>query len=226
MNQRFTFEKWAPVAEMLDALIDDEHPIVPMGIALRVLLGVATTDTTDLARAMRGLRAMWHVFKSAHRPADLREGRPIRLEGETREFRPAAIKKNLEDAENRWVGIFAALARELGRPVVPDDREWLADQVRGSIEGVERVPELETAVKLAVEWVVVHGRRFLPGAAYQPKPAPNDAMDFDQLFVLGLPAILCTSDRKLVERVRPLGTPGSDRILYPAELLAHLLGEP
>ncbi len=218
----FTFEQWRPVASALDGLVDSEHPIIPMGIALRAMLGVARCDESDLLRGMRGLRAMWHVLKNAGVPDDLKEGRRFSFEGETREFRVGAIKAELDACERGWKATFERFVDELGRPVDPDDRERLAERIRRRFraDDVAGVPELETLVRLAVEWLVLHGRLYEKGLGYNPKL--NDAMDFDQLFALGLPAIICTSDGKLIDRVRALRTPGSDRVMTPAELLDGL----
>ena len=105
------------------------------------------------------------------------------------------------------------------------DRPWVTDGIRHGVgeDDVRRIPELETPVRLATEWLVLHGRQYDKGLGYKPKL--NDAMDFESLFALGLPAILCSSDRKFVDRVRALRTPGSQRVVSPAELLAHLSGE-
>lgn len=218
----FTFGQWRAVAPALDAVIDREHPIVPLGIALRVMLGTATADGVDLDGGLRGLRAMWHVLSTARAPADLQEGRQIVFEGEPRRFHPSAIERELGQTGRRWAGIFDNVVKDLGRPIAPEDRSWLADGIRRGVgdEDVARVPERETAVQLAAEWHVLHGWRYEKGHGYKPKL--NDAMDFDQLFALGLPAIICTSDGKFRERVRQLGTPGSDRVLSAAELIDRL----
>lgn len=219
LNQKFTFERWQAIVPALDAVIDPEHPIVPMGIALRVMLGVATAPEADLKRGLRGLRAMWHVLKTAREPGDLREGRAFRFENETRSFRPSAIKAELDENERRWRAIFERVVEQLGRPVVPADKPWLAESIRRGIgdDDVLRIPEHETVVQVAVSWLMDHGRGYEKGVGYKPKR--NDAMDFDQLFALGLPAIICTSDTRFLNRVRPLRTPGSDRVISPAELL-------
>lgn len=221
-KQKFTFPRWQVVASALDAMIDPEHPIIPMGIALRVMLGVATCDESDLQRGLRGLRVMWYVLRTAEAPHHLKEGRRLTFEGERREFRLAAIKGELDERERKWIAPFERLVDELGRPVVPADRQWLAEGIRRHVgdDDVAKIPELETAVQLAVEWLVLHGVQYEKGLGYKPKL--NDAMDFDQLFVLGLPAVICTSDGKFLRRVRSLGTPGSDRVLSPGELLDGL----
>ncbi|MCU0658845.1 MAG: hypothetical protein MUF64_27375 [Polyangiaceae bacterium] len=221
-NQRFTFDEWQAIAPVLDKLIDPIIPIVPIGIALRVMLGVATAHELELKNGFSGLRAMWHVLKTATSSSDVTEGQRIMFEGELREFRPSGIKAEFDKTEKRWGRAFEGLVKALGRPVRPDDRSWLADAIRRHFgnEDVRQIPELETAVQLAVEFLVLHGLGYKKGKGYRPKL--NDAMDFDQLYALGLPAIICTSDGKFLNRVRSLKTPGSERVLYPNELISHL----
>jgi hypothetical protein len=225
-NQNFNFAQWQTIVPTLDAIVDPEFPIVPLGIALRVMLGVATAPEVDLKRGFSGLRAMWHVLKTATVSGDLEEGRDLTFEGEDREFHAEGIKAILDQTEQRWSRIFEGLVKTLGRPAVPDDRLWLAAAIRRILgdEDVRQIPELETTVQLAIEWLMLHGKGYEKGQGYRPKL--NDAMDFDQLYVLGLPAIICTSDGKFLERVRSLKTSGSERVLYPSELLNHLRSVP
>jgi hypothetical protein len=221
-NQKFTFEQWQVVAPALDEVVDPEIPIVPLGTALRVMLGVEIPVEAEMKRGLRGLRAMWHVLKTARASNDLEEGRQIVFEDELREFRASGIKGELDKTEQRWGRAFDGMVAALGRPIAPGDRAWLATAIRRKLgdEDVRLIPELETTVQLAIEWLVLHGRRYEQGQGYKPKL--NDAMDFDQLYALGLPAIICTSDDKFIRRVRPLKTPGSERILNPSELINQL----
>lgn len=66
----------------------------------------------DTQRAFRGLRALWHVLKTATRASELEEGRVFKFEGERRPFRPSAITAELDRTESLWAGIFERVVAE------------------------------------------------------------------------------------------------------------------
>lgn len=42
LSGHVTFEKWQAIVPSIEAVLDPVHPIIPSGISLRVMLGVAT----------------------------------------------------------------------------------------------------------------------------------------------------------------------------------------
>jgi hypothetical protein len=58
---------------------------------------------------------------------------------------------------------------------------------------------------------------------YSPAPEkPNDRLDFELLFALPLPAVICTGDLRFIDLVRRLGRGDSGKVMTPDEIYLWL----
>jgi len=211
MSNELHFKQWNTFARRLSPVLDPDFPIIPNGAALSAMLGVGQVDF-DIGRQQR---IAWKVLESARRHSDLRDGRRLHFEGRMWTFRRSSVRRIHSEVESRWNGLFARMAQAAGGAIRSRDRKSVESAIRGNLSlEIAQVPELETVVRGM-------GIRFGEyGQGYRPKL--NDALDFEHLYMLGLPAIVCTSDRRARNFARSLKTPGSERVLSPSELLDRL----
>lgn len=212
---------WRRIAALLDELLDDAHPILPNGPGLHAMLGgTASPDYLEVLR--RGLRVQWQVLRDVQRISDLRRSGALDLDGQWVRYRAPRLAETVSAIGQRWVTLFDGLVEERGAPFGDGDRAHLTDEVRAGFRaaGIPVFAELETSVQLAVEYFLLHSKGYEAGTGYKPKR--NDGLDYEQLLVLGLPGMLCSSDARFVRKVNALRTPGSDRVVTPAGLLALL----
>ncbi len=206
-----SIKEWRAFAMRVHPLLDPDYPVIPNGRGLAAMLGIERVDY-DLSQSQR---SAWHALRSVRRRKDLQDGRSVMSDGVRRVFRPREISRVLQEVEAKWVGLFAEAESRAEGPVVAKDRREVRDAIRTTLGAdVARRPELELVIAATVERLIQHGR------GYRPKL--NDALDYEHLYMVGLPAIVCTSDSGFRNFARGLGVLGSDRIKSPAEVLEML----
>lgn len=205
-----TFDAWQRTVPALDAVLDADIPVVPNGRGLGAMLGLVSIEF-DLSQSQR---TAWEILRGARKLNDLRHGRRFEIDGVVRVFKRLKLPVLFAEVEASWVERFRKIDDNFG-PVRSDDRDEMRQRVRTILgEDLVRVPELELVVCATVERLIQHGR------GYRPKL--NDALDFEHLFMVGLPGIVCSSDRRARNFARELRAPGSERFMSPSDLLAFL----
>lgn len=220
-------DRWARRVNHLDRVLDPEWPLVPGGWELAVLSGLVAMPGVNIAQARAYYRAVWRYLADAKSASDLsRKARFEAGDGTAQQIGPLDLAK-VEAARNkrieRWrAEMKAAAARG------ETDAERIAEATRATTArsreeiGLLLDPELVDKLDLVTR---VHARRCAQAAATNsPYTAAddNDALDFELLYGVQMPAVVCTADRNLVKLARASGSRDAERVMTPSELLESL----
>lgn len=213
---------WANRIEVFDAIIAQDLPFAPGGIELAALAGLRDPAGLDLDEMRAYYRGVWTHFRSIRTVNDITRAGPLGRLNRTH------VEGVLEGAANDWTGWVdgarAGMAEcaAQGNPV--RDEEELRDLLRNSLRpdlSEQDLDRLDVAVR------VIARRTFQTASAHGYEPeGHNDALDFDLLFGLALPAIVCTGDQRLINLARQTDAWDAWRVMSPQELIDWLRARP
>lgn len=211
---------WARVAPLLDRVLDDEIPVVPVADDLRAMLGSAAPRPGIVERS----KVAWTFLRRARTKGDLREGAQTRVDGKLFRFRPSIVEPHLARVDATWKAtiekVHAASRHREELGVARFSFEHLLGLVQTAYARLyPEVPldRVDLALRAMAKRTFETER---PRAGYVAKR--NDALDAEHLFMVGLPGWICTSDVRFTNFARGLGSPLGERVMAPAELMERL----
>ena len=221
-----SFDLWRRRAGELDRLLDPELPIVPSGQEAAVMSGLESQRGFDYSRAAAEYRAVWRLTLGANTMADF--GRPMAGSypgGEQFQIgplRPGKLKEALEARHEQWKNFCARIGstRESGALSVDDASNAILEYL-----GATMTPAHLDKLDLVVRTLALHAVR-INGGRSKRTPDLNDAIDFDVMFTVTLPAVICTSDKGMLNLAHESGSGDDWRVKSPTELLDFLKSEP
>lgn len=218
-------------AEHLDALLDPQMPVAPGGIELAVLAGLRPLAGLDLDEMRGYYRETWRYLRTRRSMADLSKPGFYDLPSGKR-FRigpldPAHIESVFEDASARWATWVERAGSQLrglhrdGHVLDDEDLRQLVRLFLGKDMDEAALDRIDLAVRVIARRVREAAKR---DHAYRPQGS-NDALDFDLLLGVALPAWICTQDGRLVRLARETGSADAGRVMAPSELVDRLTAE-
>ena len=229
LEGRIPVTTWAANVAKIDALLDQDAPVFPGGMELATLAGLRPPPHGfNVESTVAYYRAAWSLLRGATTRGDLERPHEY-VDGAGARFRirfdHAAVKAALADAETKWSSWVEGAGREFRR-MRDDGHEPDHEELRTLIRRVLRLDGMNDTQldKLDVAIRVIAIRSVHAGTGSTPyRPSgPNDALDFDLLFGIALPAIVCTSDERLARLAEATGSADAKRVMMPAQLLASL----
>lgn len=224
--RRSAFPHWSHKSQGLTGLLDPDMPIAPGGHEAAALAGLGTFKAGYSAEGFQSFsREVWSALAAVKSANDLHTGHTYRTSsGRRASFNLQAMAQALSKAAQGWAGYMARM-KSLIPPKI-DDVELQVSDVRALLEhgllasgdfDADQVSKLElVACSLAQ-------RTFEAIRGYTPDPAQsNDALDFNLLFILPLPAVICTNDLRFIRWLRQLPTNEAEKVMSPTELFHWL----
>jgi hypothetical protein len=233
----FKWPEWVRARNSLRSLLDVREPIMLGGWEALAEAGIFYLGEPVPPPTLRQeTRAGWKIFMKARTAAEMARPRPVRVGGrwEILGARPQAASGVVQDEKDSWGdGLDRVLETAVDQNISKiggDDFEKVVDAVG---KGYDARASFSEAPPPSVRFdamirVYVHFCRLRLGSRpYNPKKRGNDAMDYDLLRYLALPALLCTCDeRTLIAAVEQSGTWQRRWVMAPSDLQAILDGGP
>jgi hypothetical protein len=218
-------------AERLDAILDPDLPVAPGGVELGALAGLRPLPGLDLDEMRAYYRETWRYLRTRRSAGDLEKPGYYELpSGKRFQIGPLSAAHGapmFEAASARWAGWVRRAGAELSRLRL-EGHDLDDEDLRGLVRlflGTEMDEAALDKIDLAVRVVARRTREAAKEKhAYAPEGS-NDALDFDLLFGVALPAWVCTQDERLVRLARETGSADGERIMSPRELLDRLSAE-
>jgi hypothetical protein len=231
VEARLPLRDLARRVDRLDAILDADLPVAPGGVELAALAGLRPLPGIDLDEMRVYYRETWRYLRTRRSAKDL--GQPGFYElasGKRCQIGPLDgkhVTSVFADATSRWATWVERAGAEIRRLRV--DGPALDDEDLRSFVRLFLAAEMSDAALDRIDLAVrVLARRAREAAAadhpYRPT-GPNDALDFDLLFGLALPAWVCTQDARLVRLARDTGSADATRVMSPPDLLDRLAAD-
>jgi hypothetical protein len=225
-QSRIKVADWAQRIHLFDDVIDPDLPFMPGGNELAVLAGLRAPAGFDLDDTRAYYCAVWRLLRAIQTDADLVKAEQyVAPNGDTMQIRFDGIRVEnvLEDAADAWkMWVDSARLEKLqleaqGGQISEDElAHLLREEVRRDVSD-RNVDKLEVAIRVSARRTF----ELKANKGYSPK-GHNDALDFDLLYGLALPAVVCTGDDRLVRLARSTTAWDGWRVMNAAELLAWL----
>lgn len=226
---RLPVATWTKAARRLDELLDPDLPVCPGGLELAAMAGLRSLHGVELEGMRTCYREAWRFLCSRTRPEELREpGYYDGPDGRRHRLRliPLHIEIQLAGAGGRW--------DEWVRAAVAELASWRAAGEALNEEAVRRMIRLHLRMDMSEEAIdrldlavraIAHRTAW---SSWQRGSEPREdveVVDIDPLFVIALPAVLCTHDQGLIRLARETGSEDSWRVMDPPALLEWLARE-
>lgn len=222
-GKRPAFPGWHERAKRYSAILDPNMPIAPGGHELAALAGLRAFEPGFSPENLRSYsREVWKYLASVQVASDLDKPHVFHLNNQPMKFDVRPTSPVLKKTGDEW----AALAQKIGELLRTADKNAVTEaELRqlfirnlaadGEVRHVDRLDLVVAALARRAYEAAFHG--------YSPKAGvSNPAVDFALLFSIPLPAVVCTSDQNLVNFVRQLKSPDSNKVMRPDELLVWL----
>jgi hypothetical protein len=229
LSNRIGFEAWSKHMAAVSDVLDPVLPIVPSGQEAAAMAGIsderdspALPDAakSDIGHLSAYYRAVWHYVASASSAEHF--GSHVIFEsprGEHFKLGPLTLDKvtaAFDDRAMTWSAFLSRLRVSDGSQ--PPNLDDVAEDIRASLAvGMPKrnIDQLDLVIRVIARLAINVNRRTTP-------PDTNEAIDLDVLFSTMLPAIVCTSDRKMLSAARECGSGSAWRVMDPPELLSWL----
>jgi hypothetical protein len=220
LEGRVGFDAWSKRIHEVSAILDPGLPIVPSGRDAAAMSGIAEAPKTDFGHLAAYYRAVWKYVSEAEAPADFEQ--PAIFEsprGERFKIGPLTLDKVSAVFKARadiWTNFISRLRVEDAARASP--MQEIADDIRASLApgmGLDSMDRLDLIISVLARLAVNVNKRL-------SAPDTNDAIDIDVLFSTMLPAIVCTSDGKMLAAARGSGSGSAWRVMSPDEILVWL----
>lgn len=227
-TRKLPVELWARRIAVLDDLLDPELPVLPGGAELAALLGLRSARGLDFEGTRAYYRGVWAYLRSRRTPADLeRPGSYVDAAGRRYEVKldAAHIESTFEDAGLKWANWVQEAGAQLAKLLHGGDHlaeEDLRELIRVFL-GMDMKSAALDRIDLAIRVIAARTREAAVNGYHPTKP--NDAMDFDLLLALPLPAVVCTQDTRLIRLAAQTGAEDAWRVMDPPALLDWLSRE-
>ncbi len=225
------FDAWTKHIHEISAILDPSLPIVPSGREAAAMSGIREVaamsgmerdSKADFEHLAAYYRAVWKYVSEAKAPSDFDRRRIFENpRGEHFKLGPLTLDKVsrvFDDRAKIWASFISQIrGRSSSRPL-----QDIADDIRVSLApgmALDSMDRLDLVICVIARLITNVDKKTLENAMN-----PNDALDIDVLFSTMLPAIVVTSDRRMLTAARESGSGSHWRVKSPAELLAWLAG--
>ena len=224
---RMPFDLWSTRVRLFDAVLDPHFPVFPSGMEGAMLAGIGANRGFNRAQAQAYYGAVWQFVATARSMADFSKGREFRNpDGQPFSIGPLdanTLRRALSERGRDWAAFIGRITRAAASADTAPDTDFFADATRHSLStgmNIHDVDRLDLPIRVLAAYGEKTARRSKP---YIPEGV-NDAIDFDVLFTVPLPAVVCTSDGPMRTLARTCGAGEAWRVKNPAELLLWLAG--
>jgi acyl carrier protein len=222
LEGRIGFDAWSKRIREVSAILDSDLPIAPSGRDAAAMSGVAPNPKTDFGHLSSYYRAVWKYVSEVNALSDFETPSVFETpKGERFRIGPLKLDKVSAAFDERtviWSNFIARLrVNDASRALSMDE---IADDIRASLAAgmdLDSLDRLDLVVRVIARLAVNQNKRRAAGT-----PNTNDAIDLDVLFSTMLPAVVCTSDKKMLAAASASGSGSAWRVKNPTDLLAWL----
>ncbi|CAM4282253.1 hypothetical protein [Corallococcus exiguus] len=214
-----TFAEWARNVGQFDAVLDPELPVLPGGRELAMLSGLVASSEFNFSEMASFYRAVWSYISGATSANDLRKRYTYKTE-DGREFAIGPLdfsspRNVFGERATKWETYISKSASGTSL-----DLDQHVAAVRSGLAvdmPMQAVDRLGLFVHVVAHYAVEANN---PARPYEADI--NDAVDLDILYAATLPAVVCTTDKRLRRIARSTGSADGWRVMSPSELLKWL----
>jgi hypothetical protein len=224
-TRKIPVERWARRIAVINDILDPELPVAPGGTELAAFIGLRPMCGIDFEGMRAYYRGVWAYLCSRRTPADLEKSGSYTDAAGRRyavKLDAAHIESVFEDVGLKWANWVQEAGAKLSKLLHGGeqiDEEELRQLIRVFLGMDMKDAELDK-LDLAVRVIAARTREAAVNG-YRPTK-PNDAIDFDLLWALPLPAIVCTQDTRLIQLATRTGSADAWRLMTPSALLDWL----
>lgn len=247
---RIAWERWRAAMPLVSGIIDDTKPVVQPAAHVAVRRPAARARQLASMNASAKPVAVWSRLRDARTLEELAEpfgttsafGTTLtvslnrdhaeRIIGQQRErwaefvegvgpnvARIREVQRAVKSARSQGARLSDSDQAYLGaveRELVADGRPHLAGITRAAFHDADE--RLDAYSRVSARRLEEHSHR-----RYNPRGKKrNDGLDVLQLILLAVPAVLCTTDDKLIGLVLSIGSHQAGDVLTPAQLVRRL----
>jgi hypothetical protein len=224
---RVKINDWTARVLLFDDVVDRDLPFAPGGSELSALAGLRDAADLDLDGMQAHLQAAWQLFRSITTAADLSKkieyttGNGQRFQISLDGLRTKGALDEAATGWKKWTDNARTSKAEIAESGDVPDEEELREMIRNDLHGDLSDASLDK-LDVAIRVIAKRTAQLKSGkSGYTPK-GYNDALDFDLLYGLALPAVVCTGDERLVRLARSTTASESWRVMNAADLLDWL----
>jgi hypothetical protein len=218
------FKLWSEKVKALDKVLDTDLPVLPSGHELSVMAGLTKDPSHDPGKMYAYYGASWRYTASAtsvesfSHPHFYDEPGGQRMQmGPLPADRPAEVIADRGGGWSAYVDKVRRNFRESGDSA--HDLDELREQFRAVLLR-ELPPAAVDRLSLVAGVLARHAQRAIKDPNYLAKT--NDALDVDILYAVALPAIVCTTDGRLLNLARETNSSDAHLVKSPSELIDWL----
>lgn len=216
------FQVWSKRISEISAVLDPIMPIAPSGREAAAMSRMSDAPTIDFGHMTAYYRAVWKYVSEASSLADFDKKAIFETpRGERFAIGPLTLAK-VEAVFGERSEIWTKF---IGRLRVDDASrgpsiDAIAEDIRASLAvgmGLGSVDRLDLVIRVIARLAVNVNKKRNPTG-----PDDNDAIDLDVLFSTMLPAVICTSDKRMLSAAAGSESGSAWRVMPPSELIAWL----
>lgn len=212
----------------IDSILDTDQPIFPGGNELARLAGTQLGEEPDRADRLRYYREGWQLLRDARDIAELQRPRTYKTaDGRAMQIRLDldTLHRVMDDERNGWIAFIERMKDLIGAETNMTREQILAIMHNGlrptaPTDPADIASKLDGVVQVLASFIYLG----LNGATpYNPRREKRrgDVFDWTLLFALPLPAIVCTADKKFVNRFRSLNSRQASQLVTMEEFSRH-----
>lgn len=216
-EERMPVEKWTHRVDALDQILDRDLPITPGGADLTAMAGLSRMHGVDMQELHAIYRQAWERLRTCRTSMDIRN-LSFTVEKADGQRKPVPLASLLDDTGKKWDGVMASLGSLLAGK--NQDMDEVTDFIGQNLL-LELKEEAKAKLDLPIRALAKRAMQFADNPASR---GSNDAIDFELLFTIALPGVVCTADISLIQLVQETGSGDAWRVMEPPQLV-HWLAE-
>lgn len=224
LEERISWADWRARVPEISSLLDPAMPVLPGNRELAYMVGLSTNAKAYEIPMETQSRAMWAALLQAENREDL--GAPFDVtsaDGSTISVSlgVAQAKEIVEEFRDYWFSYIRVLWGSycIDPPSGPEIDRIVSEGALQLFGGSEaNCARIDAMVRLLSRYAKLAIQSKTPYNAESERNR-GDWFDYLMLMALGLPAVLCTTDTRLIDKVTETGSTQASLILTPEQLL-------
>jgi hypothetical protein len=224
LDHSLDFAKWTPKAKLLNHILHKERPVFPSGNEFLALSEIKPSKSYHSEQTKVFFKASWEYLKNAKCDADLNKGKIIKLNRSRHKIALISHAQTvLQQGREDWIKKVEYL-----RDYMLKNGLSAADELRVMKIGLSQQKgyskDASQRLEAGYRFLAFHVHKAMKKDFYKPssKKNRNDGLDWQMSFYLGLPAIVCTNDKKFQKKIQDTDSRQANLVLTGEELVQKI----